>query len=57
MSTFRFTSAADSWAATLLDLLSVSYAGEDREGINEMEFVARWWVGASSCTSVENDAK
>ncbi|GLC45837.1 hypothetical protein PLESTM_001785300 [Pleodorina starrii] len=33
---------ADTWVATLLDLLAVSYAGEDREGNNEMEFVARW---------------
>ncbi|GIL73431.1 hypothetical protein Vretifemale_3550 [Volvox reticuliferus] len=33
---------ANTWAATLLDLLAVSYAGEDREGNNEMEFVARW---------------
>ncbi|GFR49551.1 hypothetical protein Agub_g11596, partial [Astrephomene gubernaculifera] len=33
---------AKTWAVPLLDLLAVSYAGEDREGNNEMEFVARW---------------
>ena len=36
--------AAKTWAVPLLELLAVSYAGEDREGNNEMEFVARWCV-------------
>ncbi|KXZ53428.1 hypothetical protein GPECTOR_7g1326 [Gonium pectorale] len=50
---------AKTWTAPLLDLLAVSYAGEDREGVNEMEFFRRrdsdddWEAGMEAFGGVE----